>query len=161
MDRDLLWVLDDWRLELDASISDDFGNVHDVMRNGRIGNTVTVNGRVAEQVAVRAGERLRLRLVNVANARIFGLDFTGHQPLVLTLDGQPVEPHEPPGGHVVLGPGMRVDLILDCVGAPGERFAVNDMFYRGLEYRLLDLAYGPEAPLRERPSTSSSIRSPA
>jgi hypothetical protein len=29
------------------------------------------------------------------------------------------------GGRVVLGPGMRVDLILDFEGRPGERFTVR------------------------------------
>jgi FtsP/CotA-like multicopper oxidase with cupredoxin domain len=150
VDRDLVWLIDDWRLTRDAAIADGFNDFHDMSHNGRIGNTVTLNGRVPETFAVRAGERLRLRLVNAANARIFGLEFAGHRPVVLTLDGQPVEPHEPEGGRVVLGPGMRVDLILDLAGRPGERFAINDMFYRGIEYKLLDLVYGPEAPLRER-----------
>src|SRR3546814_10182872 len=41
---------------------------------GRIGNTVTINGRLPDTFPVRAGERLRLRLINAANARIFGLE---------------------------------------------------------------------------------------
>jgi FtsP/CotA-like multicopper oxidase with cupredoxin domain len=99
---------------------------------------------------VRAGERIRLRLINAANARIFALDFAGHAPRVVALDGQPVEPHAPAGGRLVLGPAMRVDVVIDMTGKPGERFAVNDTFYRGLEYRLLDLVYAAE-PLRDRP----------
>lgn len=149
VDRELTWVLTDWRLLRDGSISDDFGNMHDVSHNGRLGNTVTVNGRVPETLAVRAGERIRLRLINVANARIFGLEFEGHDPQVIALDGQPVEPHAPPNGRVVLGPAMRADLLLDLSGRPGERFRVADRFYRGLEYRLLDLVYGDEPPLRD------------
>jgi FtsP/CotA-like multicopper oxidase with cupredoxin domain len=50
----------------------------------------------------------------------------------------------------VLGPAMRVDLILDMNGKPGERFRVADTFYRGLEYRFVDLVYAPER-LRDRP----------
>ena len=98
------WVLDDWRLLPDAQISDDFGNFMDASHNGRVGNTVTVNGRIPESFPVRAGERVRLRLINAANARIFGLEFEDHRPQVIALDGQPVEPHEPDGGRVVLGP---------------------------------------------------------
>jgi hypothetical protein len=70
---------------------------------------------------------------------------------VIAIDGQPVEPHEPEGGRVVLGPGMRADLILDLEGRPGERFTVIDGFYRGREYRLVDLAYSEELPVRESP----------
>jgi FtsP/CotA-like multicopper oxidase with cupredoxin domain len=151
VDRDVIWVLDDWRLLPDAQISDDFGNFMDGSHNGRVGNTVTVNGRIQETFPVRAGERLRLRLINAANARIFALEFQGHRPTVIALDGQPVEPHEPEGSRVVLGPAMRADLIIDMSGRPGERLPVTDTFYRGLEYRLLDLVYEEVAPRREHP----------
>jgi len=151
VDRDLVWVLGDWRLDRDASIRGGFGNFMDVSHNGRVGNTVTINGRVREEFAVRAGERVRLRLINAAAARVFALEFRGHRPWVIALDGQPVEPHEPEGGAVVLGPAMRADLILDMTAAPGTRHAVHDRFYRQLEYKLVDVAYSQEPPLRARP----------
>jgi FtsP/CotA-like multicopper oxidase with cupredoxin domain len=151
IDRDVTWVLDDWRLLQDAQISDDFGGFMDASHNGRVGNTVTVNGRIQDTLAVRAGERVRLRLINAANARIFALEFQGHRPTVIALDGQPVEPHEPDGGRVVLGPAMRADLIVDMSGGPGERFTITDTFYRDLEYRLLDLVYEDAPPLRAHP----------
>jgi FtsP/CotA-like multicopper oxidase with cupredoxin domain len=148
-DRDITWVLDDWRLLKDASISDDFGNMMDAGMSGRVGNTVTVNGRLPQTFVVHAGERIRLRLVNAANARIFGLEFEGHPLQVIALDGQPVEPHAPDGDRVVLGPAMRADLVVDMTGKPGARFQVTDTFYRDLEYRLFDLIYA-DTPLRER-----------
>jgi FtsP/CotA-like multicopper oxidase with cupredoxin domain len=151
VDRDITWVLGDWRLLPDAQISDDFGGFMDASHNGRVGNTVTVNGRVPDMFAVRAGERIRLRLINAANARIFEVEFQGHRPTVIALDGQPIAPHEPDGGRVILGPATRADLILDMGGRPGERFTVSDTFYRDLEYRLLDLAYSDAPPLREHP----------
>jgi len=141
VDREATWVLDDWRLTQSAEISEDFGNRHDMSHGGRVGNTATINGRVPDAFAVHRGERVRLRLINAANARIFGLDFQGHAPTVIALDGQPVTPHEPAGGLVVLGPAMRADLILDMTGEPGSRTQVIDRFYQGLEYRLVDLAY--------------------
>ena len=150
VDRELVWVLSDWRLLPDAQISDDFRNMHDMSHNGRVGNTVTVNGRVPETFAVRRGERIRLRLINAANARIFGLSFAGHRPTVIAYDGQPVGPHEPVDGRIILGTAMRIDLILDMTGKPGERFQIVDSFYRGLQYRLLDLVYENQV-LREKP----------
>src|SRR3972149_9571201 len=110
----------------------------DVSHNGRVGNTVTINGEVPEAFRVRAGERIRLRLINAASARIFALDFRGHRPLVIALDGQPVEPHAPEGGAVVLAPAQRADVVIDMLGAPGSRHPVHDGFYPRLEYRLLD-----------------------
>ncbi|MDH5578097.1 MAG: multicopper oxidase domain-containing protein, partial [Betaproteobacteria bacterium] len=150
VDRDVLWVLADYRLNADASIRDGFGSFMDVSHAGRIGNTVTLNGGMPETFRVRAGERIRLRLINAAPARVFALEFRGHRPWVIALDGQPVEPHQPEGGAVVLGPAMRADLILDMVAAPGSRHAVHDGFYQRRPYDLVDLEYGDEAPLRMR-----------
>jgi FtsP/CotA-like multicopper oxidase with cupredoxin domain len=147
VDRDLVWVLSDWRLDRQAAIVEDFGNFMDASHAGRIGNTVTVNGAIRESFAVRAGERIRLRLINTANARIFALGFEGHQPAVIALDGHPVEPYR--SEKVVLGPGMRADLILDCTAAPGSRHRVIDDFYQRRAYRLLDLAYSNETPIRK------------
>ncbi|UWQ43977.1 multicopper oxidase family protein (plasmid) [Leisingera aquaemixtae] len=149
VDRDLVWVLDDWRLTEEAEVAGGFGGFHDKSHAGRLGNTVTINGRVPGKLAVRSGERIRLRLINAANARIFALDFGALAPQVIALDGQPVTPHEPSGrGWVMIGPAMRVDLILDMTGAPGERLTISDRFYVENNFQLVDLAYADE-PLRE------------
>jgi FtsP/CotA-like multicopper oxidase with cupredoxin domain len=150
VDRDILWVLGDYRLDADASIRGGFGNYMDKSHAGRIGNTVTINGRMPEAFRVRAGERIRLRLINAASARVFALDFRGHRPWVIALDGQPVEPYSLEGGAVLLGPAMRADLIVDMVASPGTRHAVHDGFYRQRAYKLVDLQYSDEAPLRTR-----------
>jgi len=147
VDRDLVWVLSDWRLDREARIRADFGNPMDASHAGRIGNTVTVNGVLGEGFTVRAGERIRLRLINASTARIYGLAFEGHQPWMIALDGQPVAPHR--FERVVLGPGMRADLILDCAALPGSRHRVIDGFYRQRVYELLKLQYSDEKPLRE------------
>jgi FtsP/CotA-like multicopper oxidase with cupredoxin domain len=150
VDRDLVWVLADWRLNRDASIRGGFGNFMDVSHAGRVGNTVTINGRIPDAFAVRSGERIRLRLINAANARVFALEFRGHRPVIVALDGQPVDLHEAKGA-VVLGPAMRADLILDMQGTPGSRFEIHDGFYRRLAYRLVEIAYSNEPPLRSTP----------
>jgi FtsP/CotA-like multicopper oxidase with cupredoxin domain len=147
VDRDLVWVLSDWRLDREARLVEGFANPMDSSHAGRIGNTVTVNGAIRDRFAVRAGERIRLRLVNASNARIYGLEFEGHAPMVIALDGQAVAPHRE--GRVVLGPGMRADLILDCSASPGSEHRVIDTFYRQRAYRLTTIAYGAERPLRE------------
>jgi len=139
VDRDILWVLDDWRLTPEAAIAGDFGNMMDASHAGRLGNAVTLNGRVPDRVAVQAGERLRLRLVNVANARIFGLEFGALAPRVMALDGHPLTPHAPPDGRIVLGPAMRADLLIDVPAASGP-IAVMDTFYARGSYKLLDVA---------------------
>ena len=148
VDRDILWLLSDWRLTSDAQIASGFGNPMDAAMSGRVGNTVTVNGAVSTDEPVWAGERVRLRVVNGALARIMALRFEGHRPVVVAIDGQPCDPHEPDGGRVLLGPAMRVDVVLDMQGEPGRRYRVVDDFYDGLPYWLTQLAYDKQSPVR-------------
>lgn len=154
VDRDVLWVLDDWRLRRDGSISPDFGAMFDAAHAGRLGNTVTINGRLPDRFELVAGERLRLRLANVANARIFALRFEGHAPLIVAHDGMPCEPYAPENGALVLGPGMRIDVILDATGEPGATTRVIDTFVPRDAYELVTLAYAQGR--RARPQALAS-----
>ena len=142
----MVWVLSDWELDREARLDEEFANPMAASHDGRIGNTVTLNGRVPESFAVRSGERIRLRLINASSARIYGLVFEGHAPNVIAFDGQPVAPHT--AARAVLGPGMRADLMLDCVAKPGSRHRVIDGFYRRNAYELLKLEYRDASPLR-------------
>ncbi len=151
VDRELLWMIADWRLGNDGQIAVGFGNRMEAMMSGRVGSTVTLNGRVSAREPVRAGERVRLRLVNGALARIMRLRFEGHRPVVVAIDGQPCDPHEPEDGRLLLGPAMRMDLIVDMLGEPGQRYRILDDFYDGLAYTLTWLTYDPGPPLRARP----------
>jgi FtsP/CotA-like multicopper oxidase with cupredoxin domain len=101
--------------------------------------------------SVRSGERIRLRLINAANARIFALEFREHNPVVIALDGQPVEPHPPEQGRIVLGPAMRTDLVIDMTGISGAVMPVIDGFYPRLAYKLLDVSYRDEMRIRTSP----------
>jgi FtsP/CotA-like multicopper oxidase with cupredoxin domain len=160
VDRDLLWIIEDWRLDDEGRIAGGFGNRMEAGMSGRIGNTVTINGRVPEAVSVKAGERVRVRLVNAALARIVGLRFAGHKPIVVAHDGQPCDPHAPEDGRVVLGPAMRADLIIDMRGKLGRSYRVIDDFYKDLAYKLVDLSYDPGKPAPE-PSSETPPKLPA
>jgi FtsP/CotA-like multicopper oxidase with cupredoxin domain len=147
VDRDLAWLLQDWRLTDGGEIASGFGSIMDAAMSGRVGNLVTINGAKPVDLPVRAGERIRLRLANAALARIVALRFEGHRAIVIAVDGQPCEPHEPEGGRLVIGPAMRIDVVLDMVGEPGRSYAVIDDFYEGLSSTLTNLVY-EKAPLR-------------
>jgi FtsP/CotA-like multicopper oxidase with cupredoxin domain len=151
VDRDILWVLTDWRLTSEAQIARGFGNAMEAAMSGRVGNTVTINGEILDEVRVQAGERIRLRLINTSLARMMALRFEGHHPFVVAIDGQPCDPHEPKGGRVLLGPAMRVDLVIDMQGEPQTNYRVVDDFYDGLSYWLTKLVYDDKAPLRAHP----------
>ncbi len=149
VDRDLVWMLQDWRLEPNGAIVPDFDGMHDAMHGGRIDNHVTLNGRPAPRIAVALNERLRLRIVNAATARIFALDFGALAPVVVALDGQPVAPHAPEGGAVLIGPGMRADIVLDASGGAGTEVPVRDRFRPDGAYEVATLVHG-DTPLRAR-----------
>jgi FtsP/CotA-like multicopper oxidase with cupredoxin domain len=154
VDRDILWLLSDWRLTEDVQIAAGFGNQMEAAMSGRVGNIITLNGSVPLDQPVRAGERVRLRLLNASLARIMALRFEDHRPVIVAIDGQPCDPHEPDNGRLVLGPAMRLDVSLDMQGEPGHRYAVVDDFYDDLAYTLTNLAY-EEAPLRAHPPDAS------
>ncbi|WP_436163428.1 multicopper oxidase family protein [Mesorhizobium sp. LjRoot246] len=153
VDRDLLWLLQDWRLAADGQIAGGFGSMMDASMSGRVGNVVTLNGTTPTDLSVKTGERVRLRLANASLARMMALRFEGHRPVVVAIDGQPCEPHEPDDGRLVLAPAMRIDVVLDMQGDPGSRHAVIDDFYDGLAYTLTNLAYD-KAPFRAHPLTA-------
>jgi FtsP/CotA-like multicopper oxidase with cupredoxin domain len=151
VDRDLLWVLQDWRLTKEGQIAGDFGSMMDAAMSGRVGNVVTINGNIPVDQLVKAGERVRLRLANAALARMMSLHLEGHRPIIVAIDGQPCEPHEPEDGRLVLAPAMRIDVVIDMQGEPGKRYEVIDDFYDGLSYALTGLLYEAGSSLRAHP----------
>ncbi len=130
VDQDLMFVIDDWRLRRDGQIdTDSFGDLHDWAHGGRLGNRLTVNGVDRPQIPVKSGDRIRLRLVNTANSRIFRLDLRSpdHSGALVAVDGFPfAAPQELPEG-IDLAPGQRVDVILDMAGKPGAQAAVREI----------------------------------
>lgn len=121
-DRDEVLVLDDWRVvPEDGQLDPDFANAHDLSHAGRLGNFVTTNGRYDFTLDVRRHERLRLRLINAANARIFTLGLVGLEGWVMAHDGMPLARPEPVGDTLALGPGQRADLIVDVVANEAEK----------------------------------------
>jgi hypothetical protein len=85
VDRELAWVLSDFKLGRDNQQVNDFGDVAHFGGGGRLGNVLALNGRpAARRLEVRSGERIRLRLLNASTARIFLIAFENHQPYVVS-----------------------------------------------------------------------------
>ena len=153
LDKEWTLVLDDWRLAEDFQIQDSFNNGHDRSHAGRIGNSLTVNGRNNPKIPVTSGQRLRLRLINAANARTFSLDFSSHHSRIIAIDGQPVTPHEPVNGFVTLAAATRIDLIIDMMATPGSEVVISDNNYRQ-QHDVLTFEYLNESPVRTDPLES-------
>lgn len=127
--RDVVWVLDDWRIR-EGAIDPQFNTPHDLMHDGRWGNVITVNGSIDERLTVRPGERIRLRLLNAANGRVFAPDFSGLDARVIAVDGlYTARPLDPAGFE--LAPGNRIDLDITVPpSAAGRQISVVDRFTR-------------------------------
>ena len=89
---DILVIDDWWLLDSGAIDEESFGDLMVAAHGGRMGNWMTVNGTSRPTIAAPAGERLRLRLINAANARVMRLTFRGADPRLLAIDGQPLKP---------------------------------------------------------------------
>ncbi len=128
--RDEVWVLDDWRLGRDGQIDRRFVTRHDLAHDGRWGQLVTVNGDMAQELRVRPGARLRLRLVNTSNGRVYRPDFGRLEPRVIAVDGMYTARPIPLDGFE-LAPGNRLDLdlVIPADGA-GRSYPIIDRFTR-------------------------------
>lgn len=128
--RDEVWVLDDWRLGRDGEIDPQFVTRHDLAHDGRWGQVITVNGDASRRMTVRPGERIRLRLANTSNGRVYRPDFGPLAPKVVAVDGMYTARPLPLDGFD-LAPGNRLDLDIEIPPeSAGQSFTVVDRFTR-------------------------------
>ncbi|WP_333908180.1 multicopper oxidase family protein [Thalassococcus lentus] len=125
IDQDLTLMLDDIRLTETAQVSDDFGNFHDNSHAGRFGNVWLVNGQMEPKYAVQRGQRLRLRLISAANARVFQLGLSGMSGHLVALDGMPLSEPALIQDTFSLAPAQRADLIVDVTTDEAEAFLIS------------------------------------
>jgi len=151
-DADVVWVLDDWLLDEQRQIFGQFNTMHDLMHDGRWGNVITVNGRTSERLQAHPGDRIRLRLVNSANGRIFKPDFGGLDVRILAVDGLYLREAIPYRGFE-LAPGNRLDLDIRFGTAASGLQPIVDRFYEQQTNHLADIVVdgvGARDPASER-----------
>jgi multicopper oxidase len=122
-DREYTLMLDDWRDGLEdhghgAEPADDAADpdpADTVSFGGREYPLLLVNGRPPEDPEVlvaRPGDRVRLRVMNIAADTGFRFAVAGHRLTVTHTDGMPVEPVTVDA--LRLGMGERYDVLLDA-----------------------------------------------
>lgn len=142
--RDVAWILDDWLLSGDKQLVERFNTPHDLSHDGRWGNAITVNGRTDTTLTVASGERIRLRLLNASNGRMYAPELPGLDAKIIAVDGLytarplPLERFE-------LAPGNRVDLDITVTGA-ARSISVVDTFYPPRANRLAQIDIDGTAP---------------
>lgn len=120
VDAEHVLVLDDWLLEASGQLFGDFGSRHERSHAGRVGNYITTNGMSAYGVDAKRHQRLRLRLINASNARIFELGLQGLDGWIVALDGMPLQEPERVQRGFLLAPAQRVDLVVDVTAEVGN-----------------------------------------
>jgi FtsP/CotA-like multicopper oxidase with cupredoxin domain len=138
----------DWRWkQKKATTSSRFNTHHDLMHDGRWGNAPTVNGKFRPELTVKQGERIRLRLINGANARIFSPQIEGLSADMIAVDGRPVTKIFP-FDRFVLSPGNRIDLDITIPNdAGGKTYTVIDRFTRR-QFAMASLKVSQSEPVR-------------
>jgi len=111
----------------DASF-DKSGNMAYMPRNGGFeGNTPLVNGTLNPKLDV-ATARYRFRVLGGTNARIFGLALSNGAPFTLIGNDGGLLQSSVPVTQIDLGPGERVDVIVDFRGmAVGSSVMLRDL----------------------------------
>lgn len=149
--RDLLLILDDWALTDGAQLRPDFDAVAVRAGAGRLGNWLTLNSSAPPgRVSVAPGARLRLRLLNAANARTFTLHFSDLAVHVIGVDGRPSALFTPARDSLTLLPGGRYDLIVEApaqAGAEGVLRALLGQANAGAPLLVVSATDAPPAPV--------------
>lgn len=125
-DHDVVWVLDDWRLTEDGQIDPEFNTPNDRTQSGRWGNLITVNASTDQELEVRPGERIRLRLVNASNGRVYTPDFGDLDPTLIAIDGLTTKTGQD-ASTLALAPGNRADLDVVAPATAGS-YGISDVF---------------------------------
>lgn len=125
LDRDEVILFDDWLLNPeDSTFLEPFSHPMSLSHAGRMGNLLGANGTFDPVIGARQHERLRLRLINAANARIFVLRLHGLAGWTVALDGMPLPEPQVVEGELILAPAQRIDLIVDVTAEDGAEAAL-------------------------------------
>jgi FtsP/CotA-like multicopper oxidase with cupredoxin domain len=124
-DREYTVMLDDWRDGMDAHASHEQAAPEPatgdaVSFGGRAYPLLLANGRPPDDPAVleaRPGDRVRLRVMNIAADTGFRFAVAGHRLTITHTDGMPVEPVTVDA--LRLGMGERYDVLVDAAQAGG------------------------------------------
>ena len=92
------------------AFANSFDDMHDQAYQGRLGNYA--RALIEPQMPVQVGDRIRLRLINVAPDRVFPVAIIVVDGKVVSKDGMPLRTPEDVM-TVILAPAQRVDLISD------------------------------------------------
>ncbi len=144
VDRDELFLIEDWRLRPDGTAIAPGIDAKDTTA------IYTINGLATLDIAMRIHERLRLRFINGCQRNVIAIKMEEQEVRVMALDGQPSEPFRARNGALVLAPGGRVDAFIDASAPAGSTSAI--LLHDGQQARpIARLVTSGEPALRDAP----------
>ena len=142
VDRDEVFLIEDWRLRPDGTAIAPGIDPKDTMP------LYAINGLITPDIPTRTNERLRFRFINGCQRNVVALKIEGHDVRVMALDSQPAEPFLARGGALVLAPGTRVEAFIDATAPPGSSLPI--LLHDGKEARpIARLVASRQPPLRD------------
>src|SRR5262245_12057302 len=124
-DADIVCLYRDWHVD-DGGRFTPFSTDEGAGRAGTMGSLHTVNGDNQPTIDVPAGGLVRLRLLNLDNARIVTVAMPEQPASIIAIDGNPIAPVA--FAEWQMGPAMRLDLALRAPEQEGATFALKNNF---------------------------------
>jgi spore coat protein A len=118
-ERDLALMVGDRSFDRHNQLTDPFTNLRPPA-DGIEGRRILVNGAYMPYHRVSA-QRQRLRILNVSQFRSYNLYLSNGAPLVQIGTDSGLMPKPVRRQEATIGPGERVELVVDFAGAAGER----------------------------------------
>jgi FtsP/CotA-like multicopper oxidase with cupredoxin domain len=144
VDRDEVFLIEDWRLRPDGSAVPPGIDAKDASP------FFTVNSQTSQDVPLRVNERLRLRIINGCQRIIIAIKIENFDVRIMAIDGQPAEPFQARNGALVLAPGSRADALIDATGPTDTVSSI--LLHDGKEARPIGkLVVSNKPPIRPAP----------
>ncbi|MBW3608173.1 MAG: multicopper oxidase family protein [Actinobacteria bacterium] len=118
--RDIPLMLADRSFDARNQLTDPFAAQRRPPNDGVTGERVLVNGAVLPHHRVRA-QRYRLRVLNASHFRAYELRLSGGLPMVQIATDAGLMPRPVRRSRILIGPGERVEIVVDFAAARGGR----------------------------------------
>jgi spore coat protein A len=160
-DRDIPLMIADRALNRHNQLKNPFSGLGHPPDDGVTGHYVLVNGVHRPHHRVSAC-RYRLRLLNASNFRAYNLELSDGTPLVQIATESGLMPAPVKRRRVLIGPGERVEVIVNFRGSAGKRVRLRSVKRRDGENKLGSKAFeGPVMEFRVGHRTADSTSVPS
>ncbi|CAN5306395.1 multicopper oxidase domain-containing protein [soil metagenome] len=143
VDRDEVWLIEDFRLQPDNTVIAPGTDAKDTMTH------YTINGGRDAELTLRPNSRLRLRIINGCQRNAIALKIDDHEIRVMAIDSRPAEHFLARAGQLVFAPGTRIDVFIDATRHAGSISIVQ--LHDGKEARPIARLLTSGAAVRDKP----------